>query len=48
MCTGLQCVGRAANIEWATIQHMSVDLSGSDVVVAEQFLNPADVMVKFE
>ena len=48
MCTGLQRVGRAADAEWATVQHMCVDHGGSDVVVAEQFLNCADVMATFE
>ena len=48
MWTGLQSVGRAADAEWATVQDMSVDHGGSDVVVAEQFLNRADVMATFE
>ena len=48
MCSGLQSVGRAADAEWATVQHMGVDHGGSDVVVAEQFLNRADVMATFE
>ena len=48
MCTRLQSVGRAADAEWATVQHIGVDHSGSDVVMAEQFLNRADVMATFE
>ncbi len=48
MWTGLQSVGRAADAEWTTVQYMSIDHGGSDVVVAEQFLNRADVMATFE
>jgi hypothetical protein len=48
VCAGLLSVGRAADAEWATVQHMGVDHGGSDVVVAEQFLNRSDVMATFE
>lgn len=48
MCTRLQRVGRAADVEWVTVQHMGVDHGGSDVVVAEQFLNRADILATFE
>ena len=48
VCTGLQRVGRTADAEWPTVQHMGVDHGGSDIVVAEQFVNCANVMATLE
>ena len=48
MFTLLQTVGWAADAEWAAVQHVGVDHGGSDVAVAQQFLNGADVMPPFQ
>ena len=48
MFTLLQSVGGAANPVWASIEHVGINHCGSDVAVAEQFLNRADVMPPFQ
>ena len=48
MCAALQSVGWAADAERAAVEHVGVDHCGSDVAVAEQFLNRADVMPPFQ
>jgi hypothetical protein len=40
----LQSVGGAANAVWVSIQHVGINHCGSDVVVAEYFLDRSNVL----
>ena len=41
-------VERAADVDAGTVQHMGVNHGGSDVLVAEQFLNGTNVIPVFK